>query len=115
MPPPEDHQDDMSIEQPERLQDYWDHRRPTCTRHHLVPRLKCFVPKSSPGGPPLEKLQSDRVTIYKFIEDMEYTTRKDKWNSGYLLQGDLGITQGPNSEWTGKTIFEEHIEDSEYA
>ena len=44
----------------------------------------------------VHKLQSDRVTIYKFIgdDDFESTTRKDKWNSGDVLQDEFEPTQG---------------------
>ena len=78
-----------------------------------MPRTKCVSPLNSPGGPPLEKLTSDMITIYQFINDFDSNTRKDKWNSGDVLHDEFDRSQGTGYKWLGKSIFKEFTEDGQ--
>jgi len=65
------------------LQDKWTKEGTRWIRHHVRLRQNLFVPSSELGGPLVERLQSRRITRYRFADNSDGTTLKrvDQWNS----------------------------------
>ena len=79
--------------------DRWLHEECRSTRVHHMPRTCLFTPCRVNGAPPIETLQSLRITEGKYVDDGEVFRRTDEWKNKTVAHLDMGRL------WVGSTRF----------